>query len=327
SDRMEDVTLLAEKISERSGLPLEEVLKRIKDKKVEFSGLISAEGAAHIVAKELGVELLKKEEKRLKVSSLVPGMMSVTLKGKIVRIFEPRTFSRESGEGKVCNLLLGDETGVVRVSLWDDQVSWIEEGKVKEGDVIEVINGYVIEDSYRGAPELRIGKMGKIKIIDEEMEVKEGAEPAINVNEIRDLRVGASGRIRGALVQIFETKPVFKVCPECGKGVEDVCEEHGKSAYRMVVSGVMDDGTGNIRAVFFGEDAEKVAGIGANDVGDDVGFVRFFERLKERVGEEFVVNGRVKVNKFFDRLEFIVNGVESVDVSEEIKALVGELNG
>ena len=41
---------------------------------------------------------------------------------------EPRTFDRDDGEdeGKVANIVLGDETGWVRVALWDDRADDVE---------------------------------------------------------------------------------------------------------------------------------------------------------------------------------------------------------
>lgn len=42
-----------------TGLTIEDVKKRVLDKQKEFENLISEEGAAYIVAKELGLKLVK----------------------------------------------------------------------------------------------------------------------------------------------------------------------------------------------------------------------------------------------------------------------------
>ncbi len=52
---------IIEKIKEQSGLPEEEIKNKIKEKQRELYGLVSPEGAAHILAKELGIELVKRE--------------------------------------------------------------------------------------------------------------------------------------------------------------------------------------------------------------------------------------------------------------------------
>ena len=110
---------IIEKISNLSNIKKEEIEKRVKEKQLEFSGLISMEGAAHIVAKELGISLLKKEKKILKIENITSGMSSVNVLGKVVRIFEPREFEKDGRKGKVVNLILGDETGTIRISLWE----------------------------------------------------------------------------------------------------------------------------------------------------------------------------------------------------------------
>ncbi|MFB6089251.1 MAG: hypothetical protein ABEK36_05725, partial [Candidatus Aenigmatarchaeota archaeon] len=117
---------LIEKISKKSDLEQSEVEKRIEQKEKEYSGLISKEGATYIVGKELGVNLLKKSDKSLKIENVVSGMNSVNTLGRVTQVFEPRTFERDDGEGKVCNIILADETGSVRMSLWDEQVNLIE---------------------------------------------------------------------------------------------------------------------------------------------------------------------------------------------------------
>src|SRR3990167_4322146 len=78
--------------------------------------------------------------------------------------------------------------------------------------------------------------------------------------------------IRAALVQVFDTNPFYEICPECGTRVKEIqnsfsCEEHGEvePSYIIIVSGVLDDGTGNMRAVFFRENAEKIIGMTAKE--------------------------------------------------------------
>ena len=50
---------IIQEISKSSGSSESEVKKKIEEKQLELSGLVSAEGAAYIVGKELGVNLLK----------------------------------------------------------------------------------------------------------------------------------------------------------------------------------------------------------------------------------------------------------------------------
>jgi replication factor A1 len=63
---------------------------------------------------------------------------------------------RDGSPHKVCDALVGDETGVVYLTLWDDNIE-----KVNVDDSIRVENGYVT--LFKGNIRLNIGKYGKIE--------------------------------------------------------------------------------------------------------------------------------------------------------------------
>src|SRR3989338_2595756 len=121
------------KIAADSGLNESEIKARVQEKQEELSGLISEEGAVYIVAKELGVQILKKKE-RLYIGSIVPGMKNVDVVGKITRIFPVKEFKTDKAEGRVANMIIADHTGSVKMSLWNDEISIL--GEIEQGDVI-----------------------------------------------------------------------------------------------------------------------------------------------------------------------------------------------
>ena len=41
------------------------------------------------------------------------------------------------------------------------------------------------------------------------------------------------------------------------------------------------------------------------------------------LGTEYILEGKARKNDFFDRLEFVVNNIKSVDVKKEIEMLAG----
>jgi len=316
---------IVNKIVEKTDLEKPKVENMIKEKESEFSGLISPEGAAHIIAKELGLNLLQKVPKELKVENILSGMNSVNLTGKVVRIFEPREFEKNGKKGKVANMIVADETGQIRMSLWNEQVEAVEEGPLEQGKVIDIINGYTKDDGMGGC-ELRLGRSGQLKLSDAKVEVKVGGSQEMKIS---DLSPGLNAEVRGAMVQFFESKPFYYVCPKCeNKLNEGKCEDHGAVEPKpvLIVSGIIDDGYGNIRAVFFREQAEKILGMRTGDAynltqeGKDLDPLR--KKLEERLGIEFRVKGRAKVNKFFERLEMVINQVEDVDPEKEAKKIL-----
>ncbi len=328
---------IIKEISKASDLPENEVNRRIEDKQTELSGLVSPEGAAYIVGKELGVNLLKESTKRrLKVKNVIPGMRSVDIAGRVAGISDRRDFEKEGRKGSVVNVMLGDETGVTILSMWDKEIELLTKLDVKEGDVVKVMGGYVKENG-RGGSEIRLGKTGRLEKSDVKIpEIRDAGEDfrEAGMENIRDLKEGGYGEIRASFVQVFKRNPFFEVCPECGSRLEkegDIwkCKDHGQvePKYNLVLSGLADDGSGNIRVVFFRELAERVFGKGVGELrkiaSDDP--LSIYEGLE--LGEEFIIRGRVKKNQFTDRMELVANDVQKVNPKEEAEKVIKKIEG
>src|SRR3989338_6867593 len=143
---------LIQKICEHANLTEEKVRELIQEKRNELSGLVSEEGAAYIVGRELGLNLLKDEKRLLKVGNVVPGIKTLDIVAKVVRVFEPREFEKEGKKGAVQSLILGDETGTIRMPLWNEEIKLLENLGIKEGDVVKISGGFAKLD-YKGQAE------------------------------------------------------------------------------------------------------------------------------------------------------------------------------
>jgi len=99
---------IVNKIIEEKGLSRRQVYDLIEKKKGLLSHMISEEGAADIVAKELGVNTYRgneDEELALTIGDLVPGMSNVTITGRTNKINPTREFVDKTGrEGVVASL-------------------------------------------------------------------------------------------------------------------------------------------------------------------------------------------------------------------------------
>jgi replication factor A1 len=93
----------------------------------------------------------------MNIADLKPGMRGVTVEGNIDSVTEPRTVNlRTGGTAQVADAMLTDETGSIKLSLWDDQINL-----VKQGDRVSVENGYT--QAFRGDNSLNIGRYGSLK--------------------------------------------------------------------------------------------------------------------------------------------------------------------
>jgi len=94
---------------------------------------------------------------RTKIRDLTTYSRRVNLVAKVLEMGDAREVS-SSSDGQlhsVAEALVGDETGTVLMTLWDENI-----GRFGVGDVVEVENGYA--GTFRGSLRLNIGKYGNI---------------------------------------------------------------------------------------------------------------------------------------------------------------------
>ncbi|TMT85404.1 single-stranded DNA binding protein [Haloterrigena sp. H1] len=133
------------------------------------------------------------------IEDLSLGLSDVTLVGLVLETDSVRTFDRDDGsEGKVSNLVLGDSTGRVRVTLWDEQADLATE--LEAGTTVEVIDGYVKERD--GSLELHVGNRGAVEEVDEDVEYIPESTP------IEDLEIGQTVDVAG-VVRSADPKRTF----------------------------------------------------------------------------------------------------------------------
>jgi len=307
---------IVNKIAESSDNTVANIEEKIEAKRAKLSGFISKEGAAQIVAAELGISF---DNEKLKIDELLPGMRKVNVVGKIFNLSPVRTFKTKKGEeSKVVNFWMADDTANIRVVLWDtNHVALIEKGEIKEDSVVEIGNG-MMRDS-----ELHLGNFSEIKPSSENFDSIK-TEKVFREKNISELIKGESASIRAFIVQAFEPR-FFNVCSQCGKKVnpdaEDdksfICAEHGKVApdKRSVVTLVLDDGSESVRAVLF---HEMVKNLGLTELEDAEKLATQKEGL---LGKEMSFSGNVRNNDYFNNLEIIVDSVKDVDLDAAIKTL------
>jgi replication factor A1 len=150
----------------RRDLTREEVLKKIYEKKRSAEDYFLDEVAARIVAVELGVEVQGENEAfngEIKIKDLVSGLNDVTIIGRVIAIYPVQTFVRnDSSQGKVVRIILADETGDLKLVLWDDKTNIVEAGEIKQGQILKVLHAYVRE-SFNGKLELHLGRKGELE--------------------------------------------------------------------------------------------------------------------------------------------------------------------
>ena len=286
-----------------------------------------------------GVEVAGLEPRHLKIGELEPNLSSVEVAGRVVEVTGPREFTRPDGsKGKVASLIIGDQSSTARVSLWGEHAD--EAGRINVGDVVKLSDAYTTLGLF-GQPELHLGRQGNLEISPGEelpsvAAIDATARPGLRL-EISEIESeGVNAQVRGTVLKVFHRRPIFDVCPECGRslGAVDanvVCEECGKTVtpeHRLVLSLLLDDGTGNMRVVFFGEAAERLLSMSSQQILEALrskpDLAIFYNDLK-LVGRELLVLGRTRRDKYFDQIELRASEVEIPDPVQEANDLLKKL--
>jgi replication factor A1 len=316
---------IVKKISDGSKQPEDKIRELIKAKCDAHQGLVSEEGAAHIVAHDLNVELFKMPDEsgsRVEVKDLVIGMRTFEIVGKVMRVFPIREFQKQGKQSQVGNFNIADASGTTRIVLWDQKANVIKEGKLTQGQVVKVKNGNIKSSDFSpNGKEIHLNIRSQLILdVDEDVNVatpepgSDGATSAVVATTLDKLDANQKISSIGTIVKIYP--PAFyDACPQCNRKVFDgKCKDHGEVEHKpaMVLSLIIDDGKGAIRCTAFSNIAEKIAGLtGVEAKEKSENIVIFQEELDNALlGVIVSFEGSVRDNKQFDRIEITINSAD-----------------
>jgi len=323
-------------IVKETGLGREIVLEKINEKVKSLKGLVSEQGAACIVANELGVKIgAGPGAGRVEIEKLFAGMGRATVIGRVLRLYDTVTFKykKREGEGKVKAFLLSDETGRVRVACWDENLIQQLENDVKEGDILKLTDSRVTKNKF-GNEELHLNSDSKIFLNpDDPICVKippleEMKTKIYDKTTIAELEQGQNHTVLATIVQLYERHPFYEVCPVCKKSLKqgECPEKHpfSNKDYALKLAFVIDDGTGSVLCLAFAKTAEILTGLSAQeavtkakDLGSPEELIPVFR--KKLLGKVFLFGGTAKINTYNQQLEFLCNRATPADPVKETK--------
>ncbi|MEM4267683.1 MAG: SOSS complex subunit B family protein [Candidatus Woesearchaeota archaeon] len=101
----------------------------------------------------------------MKISELQPKQGKIDIQAKVVAKGQIREFNKFGKPGMVCDAEIEDDTGRIKLTLWNEQTAM-----VNIGDLIEITNGYVNE--WQGELQLTTGRFGTLRILEKTQEIK-----------------------------------------------------------------------------------------------------------------------------------------------------------
>ncbi|MDX1813689.1 MAG: single-stranded DNA-binding protein, partial [Candidatus Bathyarchaeia archaeon] len=143
----------------------------------------------------MSTEESSESEELVKVETLTPNSRGVNTIVKVVSKGEVRSVTgRDYSVRRVADALVGDETGAIYMTLWDDKID-----AINEEATLQITNGYI--NLFRGNMRLNIGKYGSYEVLEEspitEVNTENNLSDKKYEQERRFNRYGGRGRSGG----------------------------------------------------------------------------------------------------------------------------------
>jgi replication factor A1 len=231
----DDVANIYERLA--NTISRDEFVKRVNQKVEDMSGLCDDKTAAMLVAHELGIDTI------VQIGQIDGQTRAVAFVGKLSHISPTREFSRNGDVGHVANLVVSDETGSIRVVLWNDLAKHVEELQI--GQTLK-IGGVVKEGPYG------------LEVNAREIEVDESVPntevaPSRDKETIADLLPGLNAvEMSGVVLEVGSVRTFTKRDGSVGK----------------VSNITIGDETGRVRVTLWDDMAENVIDFVSGDVVD-----------------------------------------------------------
>ncbi len=216
------------------------------------------------VEKEVAVDI-----KPLKIGEIKPGMNGLNIVGKVLGVGKMRTFARKDGTtGKVTSVTLGDDTGKIRLTLWDAKA---EAPGFKVGDTVEITNAYARENTFSNQTELHLGSGGGIAKSNVAVEYAETLTP------IADIGINQAYSVAGHV-----------------SGIDEIREFDRSDGTKSKVSNIyISDDTGRIKVALWGEHAELVNEL---DIGSEIRIVDAYAKSGRNEEVELSAGARTSIH-------------------------------
>jgi replication factor A1 len=295
---MTDIESIYKKLSHL--ISKEDFLQRIQDKVENMGGLCDEPMAAMLVANELGFSDVGRDS--VKIGNITAESGPVSFVARVVSVFDTKEFTRNDGTiGRVGNLIVGDETGKIRVTLWDNMADLIKAEKVKAGQNLQ-ISGYA-KQGYSGV-EVNVGNNGVLTESEEEIDV------AASSQKIMDIKDGMGDlNLTGNVLEISEVRTFQKKDGSSGR----------------VGNLLMGDATGTLRVTLWDEKTEFLNQL---EYGDTVEIVNayarenaFTQKVELQIGNRSIIRKsekKVEYQEKFTPIADIKADVDNINISGRV---------
>ncbi|MDY0129295.1 MAG: OB-fold nucleic acid binding domain-containing protein [Methanosarcina vacuolata] len=278
----------------------EDFLQRVQEKVESMGGLCDEPMAAMLVANELGFSDVGRDS--VKVENITADSGQINFVAKVVSVFEIKEFTRNDGTiGRVGNIIVGDETGKIKLTLWDNMADLIKTGKIVAGQTLQ-ISGYA-KQGYSGV-EVNVGNNGVLAESEEEIDV------AANNQKIKDIKDGMGDlNLTGKVLEISEVRTFQRKDGTNGK-VGNLLLGDSTGTVRVTL---WDDRTEFMNQVEYGDTVELVSAYARENA--------FTQKVELQVGNRSIIKKsekKVEYEEEFIPVEDIGADMNNINVSGRV---------
>ncbi len=295
---------------------------------VNTYGISLPEAKRAIIKKHGGNPRVLSPSKTYRISDLRDGLFRVDLSARVLSLTR-RTFERDGVEKTMFSGVLGDDTGKIEFTAWDDY-------GLEEGKAYRFTNAYTKQ--WRGRTQINLGNNTQVVLLeDDAFAPMEEVEKDVPMTIDRLTRIGGAPgvKVEGFFVSVRNGSGLIFRCPECRRMLQKGnCMIHGKveGVPDLRIKGIVDDGYGALYLIANRDVTEKVLGIDLKECQEiarermDSSVIQ--EMLAEKlIGRYVSVVGDVYTDDYGTNMIVREMDFPEKDTAEEAKAMLEELEG
>jgi replication factor A1 len=229
-------------IKKQSGKSDEELKQKLEEIKAKYEGLLSDVGANILLSKQLNIDLeLKQSTSAItKISEISPTIDSVSLYARVKSIPPLKIYkSKDGSDGKIQAIYLEDETGLIKLNLWQDKAEIVKELNLEKNDLLFVKDAGI--NQYNEKIELSLRQGGQIIKDPEGIDIPKIKDTLVKISEINQAPTTPVDTI-ARIISIYPIKTFTKEEKE-----------------RQVINFEVSDGVKSIRCVAFDTWAKEIS--------------------------------------------------------------------
>lgn len=222
----------------------------------EWRGRVQLNFGSQLLIEKKQKDALPKETfepKKVTIAEITPLIGTVELTARVLSIDE-KEITVDDEKKLMFTGVLGDETGKIPFTAWDDF-------SITKDATIYIKGGYI--KSFRGMPQVNLDENATVKKQKKHIDEKKIPIRSVQLSELDENPGMYDVIISGTIIEIQQGSGIILRCPECNQVLqEEGCRVHGTvdGVTDLRIKCIIDDGTGSVKTILNQEKTEQVLG-------------------------------------------------------------------